>query len=355
MTDIVNLEAQMIGGGASSPYLYAVPNSTMIVLQKIINATWNEGKTTKGEFVAKVAEAMGDYLADGSTPIIGADSVAAPTITAPSVSIPETASVGDVMSAFDTKYLELVQMLADKFGTFMAMFPNDSAGYASAESWLRQAVENPSYGIPPDVRQQILESTRSVVLDDAARASDAVLDSFASRRFPLPPGAASGAIVSIQQKAMSEVSATARKLAELSIDMQKFSVDKLSLLRKSAMSSAIEYVGALASGPEMASRLVGVGYDAQSKLISAASDFYRADTSAKDVVARVQQFNVQASLDASKANQSAQLDMVKNKLSVLLAEAHALSQMTTALFNNLHVSASMAANGGTSVSQTGEF
>ena len=41
--------------------------------------------------------------------------------------------------------------------------------------------------------------------------------------------------------------------------------------RKLAAGSAIEYIKALASGPDMASRLINFGYDAQSKLISAAS------------------------------------------------------------------------------------
>ena len=51
-------------------------------------------------------------------------------------------------------------------------------------------------------------------------------------------------------------------------------VDKMLALRQMAMTSAVAYIQALASGPDMASRLVGIGYDAQSKLISSASQFY---------------------------------------------------------------------------------
>ena len=57
MADIINLEAQLITGMGTQQALYQVPNSSMIVLQDLINATWNEGITTKEEFETKIANA----------------------------------------------------------------------------------------------------------------------------------------------------------------------------------------------------------------------------------------------------------------------------------------------------------
>ena len=53
-----------------------------------------------------------------------------------------------------------------------------------------------------------------------------------------------------------------------------------------AMSSAVDYVKALASGPDVASGLINVGYDAQSKLISAASSFYNSRIAAAELVGK---------------------------------------------------------------------
>ena len=152
----------------------------------------------------------------------------------------------------------------------------------------------------------------------------------------------------IEQKAQDELAESSRKIAMLSVEMQKFNVEKLLGLRGSAMDSAIKYITALASAPDISSKLVGVGYDAQSKLISAAADFYRADAGAKEVVAKVAQFNTSTALEADVKNQVSNLTLIEDKLKALPAEAQALAQMSTSLFNNVHVSAGVS--GGRNVS-----
>lgn len=131
--------------------------------------------------------------------------------------------------------------------------------------------------------------------------------------------------------------------------MQKFNVEKLMGLRGMAMDSSIKYITALASGPDMASKLIGVGYDAQSKLISSAASFYNARTQAAEVTSKVAQYNNSTALDAAVKNQGADLQMIENKLKGLLTEAQALAQMTTALYNNLHTGATINTSGGSSV------
>ena len=126
-------------------------------------------------------------------------------------------------------------------------------------------------------------------------------------------------------------------------------------LREMAMKSVVDYVKTIAMGPEIASRLVPIGYDAQSKLISSVSSFYGARTEATKVMSAVAQYNNSTALDAAVKNQMADLTLIEDKLKALLAEAQSIAQMTTALFNNIHVSASLQANGGTTVSQSNEF
>lgn len=178
---------------------------------------------------------------------------------------------------------------------------------------------------------------------------------FAARRFPLPPGAANSMVMQIEQKAQDELAEASRKLTALSVEMQKFNVEKLLGLRSMAMDSAIKYISALASGPDMASKVIGVGYDAQSKLISAASSFYNARIQAAEVTSKVAQYNNSTQLEAAVKNQMADLQMVENKLKGLLTEAQSLAQITTSLFNNLNTGATLnaSADAGTSISTTG--
>lgn len=57
-------------------------------------------------------------------------------------------------------------------------------------------------------------------------------------------------------------------------------------------------------------------------------------------------------MDASKANQASTLTIIEANLKALLGEIVSVTQQATALFNNLHVQASMQAGGTTVSSQS---
>lgn len=314
----------------------------------IINTAWNLAQTKSTDFSTKVASLTSE-LPDVSDTLAGIDitagTVTAPTVAEPDVDIPATASQTDIMTAFDTKYLELVQLLSDKFVDFRATyFPDESAAYVAAEDWLQAAIANPSGGIPATVQAQVLEDDRTRILADAERAAEDVLSTFATKRFPLPPGAAASAVLQIQQGAQDKIAESSRKITVLSIEQMKFAVEKTLSLRQLAMGAAIQYIQALASGPELSSKLVGIGYDAQSKLISAASQFYNARTAAAELTSKVGQFNVTAAMEAASKNQAADLQTVEMRLKALMSEAQGIAQMATSLFNNLHASSSISSS-----------
>lgn len=355
MADIVNLSSHYIGSPGGGVNLYQIPNAGMAVMQDIINATWNQGLDFKGDYEAKIAAAKADFLDLTTTPSVTANTISTVTVAEPEVTIPTNIDTTQVMSMFDTKYLELVALLSDKFSAFRdAYYPDDQPLYSAVESSLQSALDNDSY-LPASVQAQIFGDDQARILSDKLRAQDAVIAQFAARRFPLPPDVAASAVMQIEQKAQDEIAESSRKIAILSVEQYRFVIDKAMTARAAAMQSAIEYIKALASGPEMASRLVGVGYDAQSKLISSAASFYNARTAAKELSSKVNQFNSSAQLEAATKNQQAELMMVENKLKALLAEAQAIAQMATSMFNNLHASVGLSASGGTQLSQSGEF
>ena len=323
-------------------------DTTREVVKAVINAAWNQGITKQAQFEAKIGAAQTTFLDTATAPQVSAGSVSVPTITAPNVAIPTTQSASDVMTLFDSKYLAIMGELADRFTAFRTTyFPDETNAYIAAEDWLQAAIADPS-GLPPTVVAQIFGDDQARILEDKSRAQDAVIAQFAGRRFPLLPDVAASLTMQIEQKAQDELAESSRKVAMLSVEMQKFNVEKLLGLRGMAMDSAIKYVSALASAPDISSKLVGIGYDAQSKLISAAADFYRADSGAKEVIAKVAQFNTSTALEADVKNQMSNLTLIEDKLKALLAEAQALAQMSTSLFNNVHVSAGVS--GGRNVS-----
>lgn len=356
MADIVNLESHYIGSPAPGVEIYQLPNASMQVLEDIINATWNMGIDKSNEVSTKVANATTGYLDLIGAPTVTAGSVTVPTIDEPLVTIPTDASVTDVFDTFTTEYIELATWLDNKRTAFMATyFPDEQNAYNAVEDYLQAAIANPEIGMPTAVAEQIWSDDRDRIAYDASRAAADVLDTFAAMRFPLPPGAAASAVIQIQNKAQDEIAESGRKVALVSVEQMKGVVDNLLKLRQVAMSDATDYLKALASAPDMISRMTNIGYDAQSKLISSVSSYYNARTQAKEVMSRVSQYNNTILLDADKANQSSEMGMIENKLKALLAEIAAIAQQTTAMFNNLHVSASLSANGGTTVSNSNEF
>lgn len=356
MTDIVNLSSHYIGSPTPGVNLYQLPNASMQVLEDIINATWTEGQTTKADFSVKIATALSGFLDITAAPHVTAGTVTVPTIAEPSVAIPASITVDDVYNKWSAEYLNLATWLDGKFTTFRnTYFPDESTAYTACENWLKAAIANPDAGLPPTVAAQIFGDDTARILTDANRAADAAVAQFAARGFPLPPDAAVSAVLQIQQKAQDLTAESSRKVAIMSVEMQKFNVESLLKLRDIAMRDAVEYVKSLVSAPEITSRLSNIGYDAQSKLISSVSSFYGARTEATKVMSAVAQYNNSTSLDASAKNQMADLSLIEDKLKALLAEAQSIAQMATALFNNINVSAALHANGGTTVSQSNEF
>jgi len=352
MTDIVNLKSHLIGTPATGVNLYQVPNASMEVLQDIINATWNLANEKSNSASAKsatvVANIDGILAAPGDFHIT-AGSVSVPTVVAPGVRIPETIDVSSIMSTFDSKYIELATFLVGKFTNIISTyFPNDAAVYAKAETLLTAALGS-DLGIPLSVQQQTWGDDHARITADKLRAQDGVIAKFAAMRFPLPPDVAANAVMQLEQKAQDELAESSRKIATASVENLKWAVEKVVNLRQLALGSAGDYVKALASAPDVASRVLGIGYDAQSKLISSAAQFYGADTNAKEMMSKVAQYNATLALTAGEKNQAANLTLVEDRIKALLSDLQLVRQESTALFNNLHTGVTMTA-GGTTIS-----
>ena len=311
--------------------------------EAVINTAWELGQAKSSSSTVKADALTAELAALLASPgafHVTAGSVSVPTVTAPSVTIPSSVDVSSIMSTFDSKYVELANFLAGKFaGIITTYFPNDAASYAAAEAWLSDAVANPDAGIPLTVQQQVWGDDHARIVADKQRAQDGVVAQFAARGFPLPPDVAASAVMQIEQAAQDKLAESSRKVAMLSIDNMKWAVEKVFNLRQIALGAANDYAKSLASGPDVASRVLGIGYDAQSKLISSAAQFYGADTNAKEMISKVAQFNETLALDAGAKNQMADLSLIENKVKALIVDLQSTMQQATALFNNLHASA----------------
>jgi len=240
-------------------------------------------------------------------------SLAPATVVEPLVAIPSSVTAADIYAEFEEQYTELVTLLDGKFTSFRAsFFPTENATYTLAENWLAAAIANPNVGLPPAIAAQIWGDDSARILADSSRAQDAIVAQFAGRRFPLPNDVASSAILQLQQKTQDLQAESSRKIAIMSVEMQKWIVEKILGLREMAMKSVVDYVKTIAMGPEIASRLVPIGYDAQSKLISAVSQYYNARTGAVGLTYKGTEKNAELAQDTNTQNLKSEMATVEH-------------------------------------------
>ena len=314
----------------------------------VINATWNMANEKAYDMNAKI-EALADpntgWLATTAAPHISTTDISDTAVAEPNVTIPTNIDTSHILTEFGDEYAEVANFLAEKFVTFKnTYFPDDTASYSVVEDYIQGAMANPTVGLPATVADQIWEDDRTRITADKVRAQDAVIATFASRRFPLPPDAAASAIIQLEQKAQDEMAESSRKVAILSVEQMRFIVEKAISLRQLAMTDALDYIKSLAIGPQVASQVVGIGYDAQSKLINSASSFFGARIEAGKLAQSTKTFNKGNELQVSEKNQAADLAMIENRVKALLMEIQAIAQMSTSMFNNLHASAGTGYN-----------
>lgn len=250
-----------------------------------------------------------------------------PTITAPDVYIPSSITMPDLWLEWKTQYLEIAEWLVGEYTTWITTYaPNNQALYTAAEDSLLAAIQNDSY-LPPSVQAQIWGDDAARILSDKTRAQDAVVAQFAARRFPMPLAASVSAVMQIEQKAQDALAESSRKIAVMSVEQYRFVIQQALSARDMVLKAANEYIRALAGAPDMASKLVGIGYDIQTKLISAAAAFYNADANAKDIIAKVSEFNVSSALEASKTTSTLSLDASKTTSSLALEASKTTSSL----------------------------
>ena len=218
--------------------------------------------------------------------------IASPTVVEPNVLIPNNIDTSYILAEYKATYTELrallVSDLCTLFGTY---FPDDNATYTAAETWLRDALAS-GKGIPTATAAQLLTDDKDRITADAARAADALSQRFAAQRFPLMSGQQASATLQLQQKLQEEVANSSRKIVVMSVEQLKWTVEKMLGLRELAMKSAIDYIKVLASAPDSAAQVVGIGYDAQTKLINAAASYLNARTEVQKLMTDVAKFNV---------------------------------------------------------------
>ena len=309
---------------------YEGVQATLTRSMELINATWAHGMASRNDLLLALDNTIAAIETTPTGDITGG-TVTSSAVTEPTVTLSDTDPT-DVYAAFGDQYNDLVSKVATFNATY---FPDEKVFYGQAEDWLQTALADPS-GLPASVRAQLLGDAQATILTESNRAKDAVLATFATRRMPMPGGQAASAVLQIEQGAQDKMAEAGRNITKLSVEQLRFVVDKALACRTIAMESVARYIGTLASS---ASGVTSAGYDAKSKAINSAVQYYQARIAAAEQINKVSQFNVGTELDAASKNQAAEMHDMDTMLKAMVTSAQSLGQLASASLNNLHASA----------------
>lgn len=273
----------------------------------------------------------------------------APGNVEPLVHIPQTATGLDT-ALFDSTYQRIFDDLTNQFADFFSeYFPNECNSLGAAQEWLCKVLTEGGTGIRPHIEEQIWQRERSRTLREASRASEEVMTTFASRGFPLPPGAAQHQVSLVQQRLLEQNAEASRtraiQQAELEIQNIRFAVEQALDYRVKGIQAAAEYIRTLALGPQIAMQLATSASDAQARLITAASSYYNARIRLEEIKLDVQKTNTAFNLDAGKTSVGAFVDLLRTRANTITAVSQSLGTQAGSALNAMHASAGIAVQG----------
>lgn len=307
---------------------------------QIIERAWSKAEAIDSALTSRLNAAQTAVSGGGGMGAASATPIGA--ITGPNVNIPLEAE-GPDLTLFNTYNDAVFNKLVAAFSGYLSdNFPLDMSTLAAAEGWLQNQVSNGGSGINAAIEAQIWERDRSRILADSVRAYDEVAAIWATRNFPLPPGALQSQTGRINQKAHEELAKSSREAAiaafNAELDMIKFAVSEAIKLRQIAVSSAGDYIRAIASSQNTSYQMAMGKSQAQNGLISAAATFWNAKANAEDIMFKSRLANASFAQEASKVNTTLDAQDRHKRGDVAVAAADAVARQAAAMLNNLHTS-----------------
>lgn len=326
---------------------YVGPSTAAVICAGVINdaISISQAKTDREEMY------VDDTLALTENPIL-ISSVPRVDI---GVTIPDAPAVefdpNTALALYDAMRQQITQQLADGFTNYITTYFPLGTEIADAAAWVKRALTTGGSGVNANVENQMWNRDRDRLMADERRAENEVGRVWAAKRYPLPPGAASHQVAQARlalQKAVSESSRErVVKTFETEVENARLAVEKAIDLRRSAISTALDYMKALALGPQLGAQLAGTLLDAEAKVASIVTDFYKAQVLAAELPLRIGIANADLVQRTNEANQKSQLENMSQRVATTMSAAQALATQAAALLNGIHAQTSF--NGSESV------
>ena len=272
----------------------------------------------------------------------------------PKVFIPEVAE-GASMELFNSWWQQINDSLQDKMDWFIGKyFPNECKYLQKAQLWICKVLTEGGTGINPHVEDQIWQRDRRRALTDASRQEQEVVEGFAAKGFPLPPGAMMASLERIRRDSYDKIAEASRTTAEwqakTEIENIRFAVTSAIDLYTKMMNCVMDFMKALITSSGQMAQLIPSVTDSQSRLIGAAAEYYRARLSAQELLLKAATTNAEFKQQANKSDADSYMKAMELRLQAAIEAARSFATQASAALNALHASAAISGSGNNSVS-----
>ena len=288
----------------------------------------------------------------GPAPTINAVPIISPYAIPAAPNLPSD-SLADLEALYDGERDQMEGMLLTNFASFMATYFPNTSFFTDALSWCDNAVVNGGTGINPAVEQALWERDRARIMADSSRLEDDAMNTWANRRFPLPPGALTGQVNDIRLDASRKLAESSRSVAIKSFEQEianvQFAVKSLLDQQIRAFEAAGDYIKTLMLGPQVAMQLATGLMGLRTELARSLTALYSAEVAALDPAIRVAIANSELQMRGAEANQKAALATIDEKVKAALEGAQMLATMSAAGLNTIHAQAAISGSDSSSL------
>ena len=326
------------------PFTYAGPSTAAAFTAGVFNLAWDAADAKALETLNRVDQAIA--LATTPPQITGAgidqtvDVPAAPTI-------PEYDP-----NAIDARYAattdDIIAMLTEKFAAYMLEYFPPSPYLEYAQEWIRSVFAVGGTGFAPGVEDQIWQRERARLMRDSGRAQEEAAALWATKGYPLPPGAANAAVLRVQEDLLGQIADSSRgqaiKAAEIEIENLRFAVTSAIDLRVKGLNAAAEYIRTMALGPSVGAQVSSAAASAQADLSRALTQLYTASVTASELPVRLRITDGELRERADEANLRASSEAQHDRVAAALGASTALGHIAAAAVNSLHAQTGISGN-----------
>jgi hypothetical protein len=244
-------------------------------------------------------------------------------------------------SNYDTNLGEIVAAVAANLTNFYSThFPITLAGteLTLGQDWIINVLTTGG-AMNPAIEEQYWQRDRDRLTREGSTKIDEVVTNWAARGFPLPPGAATGAVLAIQRTQLEQSAQSSREVAikkfEIEVMLQQKAVELAIQLRSTAVASLFEYIKTTVLAPyEYPQKYASM--IAQSKQAANASlDLYynstnRAKENLRETMIKVAEAGTDRHLGSAMATLTQAMSNFQITASTILAQTHTLFEEMSA-------------------------